>query len=410
MVDPEIKQFGDVIIAVWAGSKIVCEFTRFHEHRDSLSAELTVSNEGGVLHWSRANLASATGRRDVIKALEEVHPIPGWRAMLDRACQLVARHLRTGEPSILLVPAPPKEERWLVNDWMPRDEITVLYGSGGSAKSLLCLATGLAGVLGHTLGGPWSVGHVNRVLYLDWEDHADTQRARMWGLTHQIEAPTAGAFLYRRLRRPLVDVIADLRREAFVNEIDLVIMDSLGAACGPEPETAGSALGALQAVGSLPGTKLVIAHVSKAGAAEAKAKPFGSVYIENTARSTIEARGVKEDNEILVTLRHDKANHGRTARPVGVTAAFLPDGTITLSHGRPDDSSLSLASQVLTALGQTDSSVSGIARLIDANPKSVKATLQRLENRGTVRRLESVTGGKGKEQQWTRADANRLGE
>ena len=86
---PEIKAFGDVVVALWPGTPLACEFSRFTEHKDSLSAEIHVTSDAGSLHWSRINLASATGRQAVVKALEEAHPIDGWRGMLDRACQLV---------------------------------------------------------------------------------------------------------------------------------------------------------------------------------------------------------------------------------------------------------------------------------------------------------------------------------
>ena len=413
MVDPEIRAFGDVVVALWPGSKIVCEFTRFSEHRDSLSAELTVSNEAGPIHWSRLNLAATNGRRDVVRALEESHPMESWKGMLDRACQLVARHLRTGDPAVEMVLAPPGDApRWLVTDWIPLGEITVLYGTGGSAKSLLTLALALAGILGHTLGGPLSVGTLTRVLYLDWEANRQTHEARAWGLAHRIETPPAGALLYRRLRRPLIDVISEVRTEAERHQVDFVAMDSLGAACGPEPETAGAALGCLQALGSLPGTKLVVAHVSKVSAEQARSKPFGSVYVENTARSTIEIRRQDSDadNETSVTLRHDKHNDGPQAKPVALTFTFDPDGSISMSRAQPETSASSLASQILQALRTTDSTVSSLAEELDANPRSIKTALQRLEKRLTVRRLESVDGGKSKERLWTRIDANRLGE
>lgn len=100
MILPTVRQFGDVVVALFPGTRIVMEFTRFSEHRDTLTAELTVSNEVGPLHWSRLNLAATNGRRDVVKALEEIHPIEGWRGMLDGACQGVARHLRAGDPTV----------------------------------------------------------------------------------------------------------------------------------------------------------------------------------------------------------------------------------------------------------------------------------------------------------------------
>lgn len=402
MIVPTVRQFGDVIVALYPGSRIVLEFTRFAEHRATLTAELTVSNELGPLHWSRINLASATGRRDVIKALEEVHPVEGWRGMLDGACQAVALFRRSGEPAVAMQAKPPKPDRWLITDWIPRGEITVIYGPGGSAKSLLCLAIGLAGILGHTLGGPWAVGPLTKMLYLDWEDSLQTQEERIWGLTHTLEAPPAGAVLYRRLRRPLVDVIETVRTDAWKHEVDYVVMDSLGAACGPEPETAGAVLDTLQAFGTLPGTKVVSAHVSKADAQQARGKPFGSVYVENTARSCIEARGVRDGPQIAVTLRHDKTNRS-LARPVGVTATFDEDGTIVLTTTKPDMAANSLADRVLAMMPpDTKWTAKRLATETDSPLNGVRTSLRRLAEKGKVIQLESVSGGRGKESQWQR--------
>lgn len=78
MTEPTISVFGDSIVAVWPGTMIACEFSRFTEHRDSLTAEVTISNETGQLYWGRLNLAAPNGRREVVRELEEIHPIEGW--------------------------------------------------------------------------------------------------------------------------------------------------------------------------------------------------------------------------------------------------------------------------------------------------------------------------------------------
>lgn len=402
MSTPEIKAFGEVVVALWPGLTIACEFSRFTEHKDTLSAELHVTNEVGSLHWSRINLASATGRHAVVKALEAAHPIDGWRAMLDRACQLVAIHRRTSEPAQEIVPCPPSDHAWLVTPWIARDQINVVYGPGGTAKSLFVLATVLSGLMGHTLGSPWAVGSLTKVLYLDWEADKTAQDQRTYQLLHLIESLPTGRLYHKRIRHPLVEIISEVRTEAHRLGVDGVVMDSLGAAAGPEPEGATATLGTLQALGTLPGTKLVIAHESKAALEQAYGTPFGSVYVWNTARSCIEIRPQETDDASMlsVTLRHAKNNDGPRAQPLGLTFTF--GEAITLSRTQADPVAQSLQKQILEALRTSPGmSVTPLADLLGAKVESVRRVLYRLSEKSKVSHVESATSG---ESIWYRKD------
>jgi len=196
--------------------------------------------------------------------------------------------------------------------------------------------------------------------------------------------------------------VPDVRTEAHRLGVDMVIVDSLGAASGAEPETAGAALRTLQAVGSLPGTKLVIAHESKAALELNQGKPFGSVYVENTARSAIEMRPQEttEASSLSVTLRHAKHNDGPKAAPLGITFTFEPSGAVVIARSTPDLASQSLARRILDALQQGHASVDDLAKETDANPNTVKSALQFLDRRGKVMRVASVSGGRGKKTLW----------
>lgn len=390
---PEIKAFGDVVVALWPGLTIACEFSRFTEHRDSLSAELHVTNEVGSLHWSRVNLASATGRQAVVKALEEVHPIDGWRSMLDRACQLVAIHRRTGEPAQEVTPCQAPAESCLVTPWILRAQINVLYGPGGTAKSLFALATVLSGIMGHTLGSPWAVGELTKVLYLDWEADKAAHDQRAYKLLHLIEALPPGRLYHKRIRHPLVEIISEIRTEAHRLGVDGVVMDSLGAAAGPEPEGATATLGTLQALGTLPGTKLVIAHESKAALEQSQGTPFGSVYVWNTARSCIEIRPQETDDAatLSVTLRHAKNNDGPRAQPLGLTFTF--GEAITLSRTPADPIAQTIAKQIIAALAKSDGlKLATLTEVLGEKPESVRRALYRLFDRKRVSQHEGPDG------------------
>ena len=269
---------------------------------------------------------------------------------------------------------------------------------------MLALTLGVHGVLGHPLG-PWHIAPLRRILYLDWETDARAHRERLYGLTCGLEAPPADAILYRRLFRPLTDDLSTVRADADRHHADLVICDSLAPACGLEPEGADAAVRTLMALRALPGTKLVIAHVSKAQADQARgARPFGSVHVQNLARSVLEVRrrvGGPEDSETLITVHHRKSNHGRLAGSVGLAFAFDDlTGGITVRRASADTSGAPLPAQILEALRSGKKDASELAEETDSSVQSVRSALNRLAEKHKVIRLESVSGGRGKKQLW----------
>jgi len=410
--DPVLTPLGDSLWVVWP-ERGTLEFARVAEHSDSLSAEVTVvSVAAGELSWSRLNLASAQSRAGLARLLEERDPGQDWRAMLDRSCRLVARHLRAGEPAVALVPAPPPAAHWLVEGLVPAGQLSVVFGDGGVGKSYLALALALAGLLARPLSARWRVAPLRRVLYLDWESGRDEQQARLWRLTRGLgSTPVDGALLHRTMRRPLLDDLPALRAEVAREHVDLVIADSLAPACGPEPETASAVVPALLGLRSLAVTVLILAHVSKQTAdVRAPGRPFGSVFVQNLARSTIEARRSEATGEgepgYTLTLYHRKANEGEMLRPSALDFRWTDPGTLTVRAGQAEMGWASLPQQVLDAL-RTPKTARQLAEELEVTPASAKKTLQRLEKRDNVIRLSGTDGGRGNEQLWARTDRKR---
>ena len=413
--DPLLKPIGESLFVVWK-DRAVLEFSRVVEHRDTLSAEVTVSNYVGTeLHWARVNLASTQGRGALIRAVDEAEPTGDWRPIIERSCRMVAKHVRLGEPAVPLIAAPPESERrWAVQDWIPHGQITVLFGDGGAGKSYLALMLALSGLLDRALTPRWRMTALHRVLYLDWEADAAEQRVRLWRLSEGLGSSVLdGAILHRTMRRPLKDEIATIRAEVARGEVDFVIADSLAPASGPEPEHADAALSALLALRSLAVTVLCLAHVSKAQAdAKAPARPYGSVHIQNLARSTIEARASEDDDrqDATVTLYHRKSNFGKRCPPAALRFTFDPAGPVRVSSGEPDTGGASLAFQILDALRQSARTSAALAEELDTTPSRIRAELSRLAKRNSVVRLNDPGVGRGKETQWARPDIKRSTE
>ena len=392
--DPVLKPIGDSLFVIWRQYQVTMEFSRISDHRDTLSAEVCLVSEAlGPVHWARVNLASTQGRTALIRASDEAVPGLPWRNIVDTSCRQVALHLRRGEPAVAMEPAARVTPRWLVEPLIPHGDMTVLFGDGGAGKSLLALALAVGGLLGQPLGGPWRVGDVQKVLYLDWESDRETHNERLYGLC-QREAIPPERIYHRKLWRPLTDTLDQVRADADRLGVDLVICDSLGAAAGPEPEGADAAVRTLMALRGLPGTKIVIAHVSKASAEMARSRPFGSVYVQNLARSVIEARRLETDDDedsMTVSLYHRKTNVGRLAKPSALLFSWGIDGGIMVQKSDPDLSSAGLTRQILDVLLGGNRSVTGLAQELGAKPGSVRTILNRLAKRNTV--LKIVTPG-----------------
>lgn len=405
---PTLQPIGESLWVTWPG--FTMEFGRIYDHRDSLSAEITVVDATeGFLHWARLNVASTPGRASVAKALEEASPTRPWREYVEKSCRMVVMHLRHAQPVEYLTPTAPNGHRWLVEPVIPYGEVTVLFGDGGTGKSLLALAVGLHGLLGHPMGA-WHVGHVERMLYLDWETDSQTHRERLYGLTRTLEVPGPESILYRALARPLTDMMAVVRADADRHKPDLIICDSLAPACGPEPEGADAAVRTLMALRTLPGTKLVIAHVSKASAEQSRSRPFGSVYVQNIARSVIEVRRLESEDEedsVTVSLYHRKSNSGRLAKAAAMAFTWGDCGQVTVHRASPDLNSATLGQQIADALLGGHSSVATLGKRLDASEATIRKELQRMKKRGKVIEVATDLPHNTKETLWGLLDSKR---
>lgn len=409
-----VRPIGSAVWVVAQEQDVTLEFSRITEHRDSLNAEVTVVAQAiGEVGWTRLNLLAARTRQEFARQLGETAPMTEWPGLIEAACKGVVKHLRAGQPPVVLLPEEPAPGAWLVPGLIPRGKVTVVYADGGTGKSLLALALGVAGLSGHALSPRWAVGPLTRVLYLDWEDDVATHQARLWLLTRYREEPPPGSILYRQLHRPLTDHADELQAVVAREAVDLVICDSLAPACGPEPEGADAATRTMMAFRALaPATILCLAHVSKAAVeSTGPSKPFGSVHVANLARSTIEVRAEEmagESREVLMSLYHRKCNIGPRASASALAFTFEPDGGGIVVRGeRADTARSSLPEQILDALKAGKLTATVLAEEIGASPHSVRTTLGRMENRNKVVRLTASLGGKNNKTEWGLVDENR---
>lgn len=406
----QLTRLGDSYFVVHPGD-IVCEFQQVTEHRDGLTAELSVTHGGFLAHWGRLALASSVARATAAKAAGAAVPHPSWPRLIDEACHLVVRAARQGQPATPLEPKAPEPGRWLVDGLIPHGETSIVFGDGGAGKSLFALAFAVCALTGDPLA-TWAVQGVTRVLYLDWESSRRDHETRLWALLGPRAPLPPGSILYRPMTRPVAEDAGELRAIVARERVDLVICDSLGPACGAEPETAGAATQALNALRSCaPATRLVIAHVSKMEADRTRgaSRPFGSVYVANLARSVIEARRTEsaEEQEFTLTLTHTKSNAGPRRAQTALRWIFDPEGYIGVMKGQPDLARAPLPARILAQLRGGAQTVQALAEDLEVSGEAVRARLNELRTVQKVVRLTDFGGGKAKKNLWGLMDTNR---
>jgi hypothetical protein len=224
----------------------------------------------------------------------------------------------------------PGPRRYLLKDLVLAAYVTLLYGDGGVAKSLLALALAVA-----VSGGSeyWLGRKVENcpVLYLDFELDAEEQARRVHQLCRgqDLDTPPDNLFYLSALGHPAKEAFASALDACKEHEVGLMVVDSLGPALQGNAEAARDVIGFFQrsiepfrAEGV---AVLIIDHQSRlqAGQSYQSKGAFGSVFKTNLARSVIQAQATERgEGTLTVRLRQKKHNFGPLAEPFGVKLSF----------------------------------------------------------------------------------------
>jgi hypothetical protein len=379
---------------------------RLRDDSDGIQGEITVSADGRSLHWGRVQLASLSARESLVTKLNRVVNRP-WRELLEQACRETAAQLRASAPTIQLRAVRGEAQRHLADKLLVSGETNVVFADGGSGKSRLSMALAVAVMTGKSLPGGLTPHSAGPVLYLDWEscqeEHADTMAGLLAGL--DVTGPVP--LFYRRMLGALADDLPAIRQEVARLAPVLIVVDSLAPACGAEPESADANIRALNALRSLPATRLVLAHVSKMMADQrGPARPFGSVFVQNLPRNVWEIRRAEDETEDVLTvgLYHRKSNRGRLLPPFGLRFEFGKDATVIRGTDLSQDSGLreraGLSYGIKAALRGGAKTVPELAEELDAAEDTVRKTLNRIAKCGAVVRVENALSTHGCPVRW----------
>jgi hypothetical protein len=364
----------------------VFDLDRVRRERGALHGELVVScglpgtrSADGVLFAGNFGLSSIRDRKELAGHLTTRSQASDvdWLGNVEELCQGVIAAERTGQPAILLrdVPRPGPSEMFSVGG-MPllARHPMILFGDGGDAKSYLAL---------------WLAGQLAengiRVLYVDWEFSADDHRDRL----ERLFGETMPDVLYARAERPMTAEADRLRRIVREENVGYIVADSVAFAADGPPEAAEVAAGYFRALRSLGVGSLSIAHTTKAENGDAK--PFGSTFWHNGARSTWYVKRSAETGEsaIAIGLFNRKANTGPLSRPLGYSIAFSEDRTtferVDVADVADLAARLTVRQRMVGLLRAGAMSMVDIAAELDTEMNTVVQTVKRGEGKVFVR-------------------------
>ncbi len=399
---PDVHRDGDDFALLWEEAGVGMLFENVRNDRGGMQAELTVTHRGDVLSparnnglplfWGNVLLTSTSSRNSVASTVAKRLEMRNWSQLIDDGCYIVAKEYRDGQPSVKLRDVPQRiGARHLIEKVLPLAETTTIFADGGSLKSLLALSSGISVATMWPMPAGLEPTQLENVLFLDWETTADEQAERTRLVCAGLGIDMPDNLHYRPMHAPLSEQAGRLRAEISHLDVGLVIVDSLAPACGGEPETAEVITRFYNSLRSLstpdrPVTRLVVAHVSKAGAEQknGRARVFGSVFAENLSRSVWEIRlgGESSEDVVSIGLFHRKVNGGRLQKPIGLRARFEAGKTVWEAHKVTGDGELAafmtLPQRIRDALKRHELSLPDLAVAVDAKEDSVYKALRRM--------------------------------
>lgn len=295
------------------------ELERFTETRDGdirCECKVTYSDalQTGTAYSGRLLLIGPNSLRDVVNALNKAVDYPHWQPLLSQARDLAKERFRTGEP-----PTDLREEmeqaatRYLVRPFVLDRGITIFYGSEESAKSLTMTTLAVAIASGQEIGG-LVAEDVGPVAYLDWEDDAGTARERLVALCAGAGISVDSCHIeHKRMVASLDESKREVKQWLGKIHARMAIIDSLGMACGGDPNDPSLLIKTMIAARSLDVPVAAIHHLAKD--AKDKSRPYGSVYAAAEARMTwlVEKEDAqkREPGKLKIALTNMKANRSK---------------------------------------------------------------------------------------------------
>ncbi len=310
------------------------------------------SGETRFLARARVNLTSDRSLPGFVRACQSAYKwmdpaIPGkkgepatppadrWGPLLDKVCVVLMEQMDSKGTRTRLTPMVGAElaQPMAFRGFIPANTVSGIIAHGGTGKSMLSVLLCLAVATGQRIG-PFEPLIQGPCLYLDWENDDKMHRRRLTRLCDGLGLPFPNNIMHYAARGKLTSAESDIVELAYEEGAVFSVLDSIGFAAGGNLNDSEVSTHAVNVLKHIPGTKVMVAHVTKAAAefGDSTKTPIGSAFFWNGPQAVYELR-VSEDldkAEAVFAVSQNKANVGpKLRRPVGVKLVFQdPDGPI----------------------------------------------------------------------------------
>lgn len=268
-----------------------------------------------ILARARKNLYSTTAKKELASALKR----RASRDLDEHIEQMVIgldRYLSEGDEAFQLADLPePAPTPYLIWPFVPEAMHIIVFGPGGTGKSLFCLALALSGMICQpVLPGIRPPEEPINTGFLNWEPDGGNEnninRRRLGELCKGMGLSGSPRRLwYRQPRGSISDNVESIRSLVYRHELRLLIVDSIhkaGEGSVKEDESAklyNDAISAIQGVPPYPAV-ISISHVRRSHSRDQEGDnndPIGAVQYRDDARMTWK---LVADNEAGGSMPH----------------------------------------------------------------------------------------------------------
>ena len=390
--NPTIQEIGSTLYISWKeGLGIKVE--RLKESRGEPQAEITFRLLDGFAHFEaghllgpeRLVLTSRSGKDTLLRTLNKQFdspPVDWWQAIEHLTYTTIDFMRQTTATELIGHKRKFKDENtgfWL-SPVLRRNQPCVLYGEGGTGKSLLGIYFSLLIKAGLQQNG--LQGTPANVLYLDWETDPFDFEQRVFAIAAGFPDLEGHEIAYRRCTQPFLAELENISRQVSELKTDVLVIDSFEASLSANSNDGEVIQPVFNALRDLNVTPLLIDHKSKEDSSRTKSSgPIGSVMKLNRARTVIEVAASEGDT---IGLFCRKTNTGRRFKPLGLSLAFEGEDTLNkLTFTRTQisdtdlDQKLSLFERVEAKLRHGGKTKDALADELGADKQQISNALHR---------------------------------
>jgi len=398
---PTVERTESGVIVTWPSepTQYQAGITRVENRKDELNGFIEIRQRIGETHWrilfarTRHNFYSKSGKADLIRVLDK-RTKGDWSDRIEQLTGIVEQTLLEVDPPVVLANMPdPGGDEWLIAPLLESHEHTVVFAEGGSGKSIFALAIGVSAATKIPMIAGLFPATQASVLYLDWETRWQTHRTRLSRLAAGRAMAMPMNLYYQRMAGNLIDVIETVKLFVRSKGIGLVVIDSIGMACGGNLNDDFTAINYNNAVRSLEivgATVLSLAHVPKDKLNQLN--PIGSIYFTNAPRAVWKMVGSRQPGETTtdMVLSNTKANNAAMSKEIGIRLEWTADAVRFYRQNPGDNPELAVhmnnVDRIAYVLRGGSMAPDAIAGETGIKEPVVKSTLYRWKDRRFIQR------------------------